>query len=345
MLFLVSFIFARLSRCERRAVQVLFSNKAILNREILPNGIKRYMLSTRVYDIDSMYPIVEAHVRFYAVKHRSMHEKENKDVRYAIKMEPMRVSIPNDDLGAAMHMSIPSCAVHHIDYHSPILPPSKKTLGPEDGRVKRDSGFVIDPCGLSLREHDSYTGSQDGLRCVICGETYGTVANLMAHILYNQHTEKHDDVPVQGSHQELDVDTIFKNKSSSSQTIKGSDKTEECCDAGIVSTDARIDIDKPPAQWYDEYRKYLSESNIEIICVLEAIDPIMSGTFQAIQSYTLDDIEFGAEFAPCVLADRDEGMKDTIGWLRKLVLGRGAVGHSVKIDLDSFHKTLKFDEE
>ena len=53
-----------------------------------------------------------------------------------------------------------------------------------------------------------------------------------------------------------------------------------------------------------EYGKYMRESNIEIICVMEAIDPIMSGTFAAIQSYTIDDIVFDADFAPCMLADR-----------------------------------------
>lgn len=60
--FLVSFVFARLARCEARAAQVLFSDKAIINREIMPNGITRYVFSTRIYDADSMYPTVEAHV-------------------------------------------------------------------------------------------------------------------------------------------------------------------------------------------------------------------------------------------------------------------------------------------
>ena len=82
-----------------------------------------------------------------------------------------------------------------------------------------------------------------------------------------------------------------------------------------------------------EYKKYLSESNVEIICVMEAIDPITSGTFQALQSYTIDD-----------LADRDEGMRKT-GWLKRIFVGRSSIGRSIKIDLDSFHKTVIFDEE
>lgn len=334
--FLVSFIFARVSRSETRGRQVLFSDKAIVNQEILPNGIKRYMISTRLFDADSMFPLVEAHVRFYAVKHRSMHAEENKDVRHPLKMETMRVSMPNDDLGAVLYTSIPTSATHHIDYHSPILPPSKRKLGPEDGRVSRESGFVVDGCGLDLRENDSYTGSQDFLRCVICGETYGTLLNLIQHITYNQHTEKHDEVPVLGSHQELDVKNLFKEILGKSESAKASSDRNLLNDVGN-------DIDKSPAPWYDEFRKYLRECNIEIICVMEAIDPITSGTFQAIQSYTIDDIEFDVAFAPCVLADKDEGRKDT-SWMRRLFVGRSADGRSVKIDLDSFHETVKVDE-
>lgn len=203
--------------------------------------------------------------------------------------------------------------------------------------MDRDSGFVVDPCGLSLREGDSSTGGQDGLRCVICGETYGTVANLIQHIRYNQHTEKHDDVPVVGSHQELDVDTIFK-------------KREGTNDKVIIrkngSGDAKIDIDAD-APWYDEYRNYLREANIEILVVMEAIGPIMSGTFQALQSYTIDDIVFDKDFAPCVLADPGKGSGRRIRlvrFLRKVFLGKFSVGRSVKVDLDSFHKIVEIGE-
>ena len=361
--FLLSFVFARMSRCEARAAQVLFSDKAILNREILPNGITRYNLSARVFDADSKYPIVEAHVRMYAVKHGAMHSKTYRHVRHPMNMEPMRISIPNDDLGAVLYTSVPSIAVHHIDYQSPLCPPSKRNLGPEDGRVDI-TDFVMNPCGLNLRENDSYTGGQDGLRCVICGETYGTVANLIQHIRYNQHMERHDDVPVEGSHQELDVEALFRHKPPRSRSVQrkkkgqldreegvgldvsGNGKLEEIGERGHDNTkEVRSeDIERPSetsAAWFEEYRDHLKKANMEIICVVEAIDPLMSGTFQAIQSYTLDDIVFHAEFAPCMIADEEEvGAKD-IGWLGRCLIGRSLVGRSVKVDLDSFHKVGK----
>ena len=355
--FLLSFVFARLSRCESRAAQVLFSNKAILNREILPNGITRYNLSTQVFDADSKYPIVEAHVRLYAVRHGTMHSTAYRNMRHPMNMEPMRISMPNDDLCAVLYTSIPTKAVHHIDYQSPLNPPSKRKFGPEDGRVE-NSNFVMNPCGLNLRENDSYTGGQDGLRCAICGETYGTVANLHQHIRYSQHLERHDDVPVEGSHQELDVDAIFRHRAPYRATRPAKQKLDREEGVGVGGEnvdksnneqdessrqDKLDDIEKPSeasAPWYEEYRAYLREANIEIICVVEAIDPIMSGTFQAIQSYTLDDIVFDAAFAPCVLADTESGPKD-IGWLSRWFVGRSAVGRSVKVDLDSFHKVEK----
>jgi len=339
--FLLSFIFSRLSRCEARASQVLFSDKAIINREVLPNGITRYMISARVYDADSMYPIVEAHCRFYAVKHRNMHLKDNRGVRFPLKLEPMRVAKPNDDWGELLYTSVPSTVMHHIDFYSPLSPPSKSKLGPEDGRLSRDSGFVADPCGLSLRESDSSTGGQDGLRCVVCGETYGTVANLIQHIRYYQHTEKHDDYPIVGTHLEIDVNAVFKKqeKPNKAPRING-------------LKPKRIDIDAQPKPWYEEYRKHLIESNIEVICVMEAIDPIMSGTFQAIQSYTIDDIVFDQEFAACVIADRQPDDDTRMFWwrrkiirlIRRVFVGRSAVGRSIKIDLDTFHETVNVGE-
>jgi hypothetical protein len=339
--FLLSFVFARLARSEARAAQVLFSNKAIINREVLENGITRYMLSTRIYDADSRYPIVEAHVRLYAVKHMSMHA--DKDARFPIKMEAMRIAKPNDDYGALLYTSIPITCKHHIDIYSPILPPGLRNLGPENGRVMQNSGFVMDRCGLDLRESDSYVGSRDSLRCVICGETYPTVANLIQHIQFNQLVEKHSGgIPIMGSHQELDVKSIFKDQT---QPALGNDNNNV---TQSLTTDSKIDIDKPTPPWYDEYKRYLVDSNIEILCIMEAIDPITSGTFQAIQSYTAEDIEFDREFAPCVLTDDVE----EVGWQKNLVLkcirrafvGRTAVGRSIKIDLDTFHETVSIGE-
>jgi hypothetical protein len=345
--FLLSFMFARLARSEARAAQVLFANKAIINREVLENGITRYLFSARIYDADSRYPIVEAHARFYAVKHRLMHAEDSKDMRFPMKMEAMRICKPNDDYGALLYTSIPITCTHHIDIYSPILPPAMRKLGPENGRVIRDSGFVLDSCGLDLRENDSYVGSRDSIRCAVCGETYSTVANLIQHIRYNQHTEKYSDIPISGSHQELDVESIFGHTSKAPKP-KVESNINATSTSNETNDDAAIDIDKPTPSWCDEYKKYLSEANVEILVVMEAIDPITSGTFQAIQSYTVDDIEFDKEFAPCVLTDSTEEVRkqESLWWkiFSRVFVGRTAVGRAIKIDLDSFHEIVNVGE-
>lgn len=346
--FIFSFVYSRMSRSETRATQVLFSEKATLNREVLPNGIVRYALSVRIYDADSMYPLMEAHVRFYAVKHAAMHAPNNEGVLFPIKMEPMRVSIPDDNLGAALYTSIPMTATHHIDFHSPINPPGRRAAGPEDGRVNPTSAFAMDYCGLNLREEDAYTNGRDGLRCAICGETYATVANLVQHIRYYQFCERHDKFPIIGSHQELDVEALFKKWVPKSIIPKAGDGGAEntaqatAADRGRTGhvpshTTCPIDIDHTSSDpYFDEFRRYYDRANVEIICVVEAIDPILSGTFHAVQSYTIDDIVFNSEFAPCVLADG--GAKT---WTSGLLVHRSSARCcSMKVDLDSFHKTV-----
>jgi hypothetical protein len=327
--FIISFVYSRMSRSETRATQFLFSQKATLNREVTPSGIVRHALSVQIFDADSMYPLMEAHVRFYAVKHGEMHAPRNEGVLFPVKMEPMRVSVPNDDLGADLYTSMPMTATHYIDHHSPINPPSRRAAGPEDGRVNPGSGFVMDYCGMMLRENDAYTNGRDGLRCAICGETFATVANLVQHIRYYQFSERHESLPIVGSHQELDVEALFKEHPIDHMTRKviGKEGSE------AAAADAKIDIDCGPPPFYDEFRSYYKRANVEIICVVEAIDPILSGTFHAVQSYTIDDIVFDADFAPCVLADVSAMNKS---WL----VNRSAAGCSMKVDLDSFHCTV-----
>jgi hypothetical protein len=329
--FIISFVYSRMSRSETRATQFLFSQKATLNREVTPSGIVRYALSVRLFDADSMYPLMEAHVRFYAVKHGDMHAPENEGVLFPIKMEPMRVSIPNDDLGADLYTSMPMTATHYVDHHSPINPPPRRAAGPENGRVTPGSGFAMDYCDMMLRENDAYTNGRDGLRCAICGETFATVANLVQHIRYYQFSERHESLPVVGSHQELDVEGLFRGRSTDCEMSGKAIRKERGSEA--ASADAKVDIDPWPDPLYDEFRKYYERANVEIICVVEAIDPILSGTFHAVQSYTIDDIVCDAEFAPCVLADASP--KNRSWWAN-----RNAAGCSMKVDLDLFHCTV-----
>jgi Inward rectifier potassium channel C-terminal domain len=50
----------------------------------------------------------------------------------------------------------------------------------------------------------------------------------------------------------------------------------------------------------EEVQQHIERTLSEIIVVVEGIDPQLSGTFQSIQSYKYEDIEFGADFQRCL---------------------------------------------
>ena len=50
-------------------------------------------------------------------------------------------------------------------------------------------------------------------------------------------------------------------------------------------------------------KSWLEEKSMEILVILEGIDPLTSATLQARHSYTANDIVFDAWFAPCVHSD------------------------------------------
>ena len=238
---LLAFIFARLGRCETRGHQVLFTSKAVVRKD--ESG--RMLFEVKVFDSDSMHPIVEAHVRMYAVHCGT-------DRNYI----PLRILRPDDELGGMLITSIPTRITHHIDAFSPLMPLSLKK-----------AHNVIDDHGLIMREVDSYTGSSDVFVCPVCGESYATPERLLKHIKYYAMTEEHDDVPVKGSHQELSKKQIKK-------------------------------LTERPKVSYDDVFKYWNETNMEVVVVVEGIDPLISGTFQALQSYQKEDVEYGSKFVP-----------------------------------------------
>jgi hypothetical protein len=99
--------------------------------------------------------------------------------------------------------------------------------------------------------------------CPICGESYGSYDRLLKHIRYVRIVEERDDYPVEGTH------LGFQMPDTSPLTLA-------------------------------EVQRHIESKLSEIVVVVEAIDPQLSGTFQALQSYKYDDIEFGANFENCM---------------------------------------------
>lgn len=155
-------------------------------------------------------------------------------------------------------------------------------LAPE--HLKKDLNFMKDH-GLILREADQMCGSNAACCCPVCGETYETFENLERHIAFNKVLEDADkNLPIEGTHRDTN---IVKPKLTK-----------------------RFELTK------DDIMKNLIGK--EILVVVEGIEPIVSGTFQALHSYKLEDIEFDSCFAPCVSKTN----------------GKAAV------DLDRFHEVI-----
>lgn len=55
----------------------------------------------------------------------------------------------------------------------------------------------------------------------------------------------------------------------------------------------------------EEVQRHIERTLSEVIVVVEAIDPQLSGTFQSVQSYKFEQIEFGALFERCLFV-RDQ---------------------------------------
>ena len=243
--FMFAFFFARLAKSESRAIQVVFSDKCVV-RETERGDI---VCQVRVYDVDDGHGIVEAHVRMYALlKHMDMDGHP--------RLEQLRLVSPNDELGAVLFLNIPTTVTHCVDYYSPLY---------KNPRDENHNPYRLSSGGLLLREVDSITGNREEITCPCCGETYGDFGRLRKHVQYQQLCEAKDEIPVQGSHREIDLSDIPRRSARPSlDTIRR----------------------KLPLQ--------------ELICVVEGIDPLTSGTFQALHSYMPEDMEWNSSFVPCV---------------------------------------------
>ena len=140
-----------------------------------------------------------------------------------------------------------------------------------------ETSYQMPNAGLNLRHAEAAAGENDRYECPVCGEAYGSLARLRNHVSFFQQNELNDGLPLEGSHRELKVE----------------------------------DFSSPPVPKLHDLRAWYPD---EIIAIVEGVDPLTSGTFHAIQSYTLDDLSFGGDFATCCStpAKAGEGIDDFV---------------------------------
>ena len=173
---------ARFGASSTRAVQVLFSEKAIVS---VVAGQTR--LQVRVFDVNAKHPVVSPHVRMYAML------KEKPVPR------PLRLIQPNDELGGGLFLSLPLVVSHHIDLYSVLHPP------------KADNPLFGEKGGLDLRQADAFTRKRIEVACPVCSESFGTHDQWVRHVKYLQIVEGRGKFPSLDKHGairqvELDLD-------------------------------------------------------------------------------------------------------------------------------------------
>jgi hypothetical protein len=261
--FLFAFFYARLAKCDSRGAQVVLSKTAIVS---VVEGQVRFQV--RVYDVDAANPVIEAHIRMYAVtKDRPVPRQ-------------LRILQPNDELGAMLFLSVPSVVSHHIDIYSMLHPPT---------------ATPVNLSGIVPRQADSAICSREEVNCPICGESYGTFERWRNHVKFQRIIEEKDCYPKVGTHLSLDK-ADFEPTAPEKYT-------------------ATLNV--------EELKEHFANEISEVICVVEGIEPMSSGTFVSLQSYRLEDIVFqsGARFMPCVESIQSNKSNDSF----------------IRVDLDRFH--------
>jgi len=79
-------------------------------------------------------------------------------------------------------------------------------------------------------------------------------------------------------------------------------------------------VPRPPVPSLMQIARHLSQAQMEVLCLVEGVEPATSGTLQARCSYTNDDIVFNASFQRCV--------------------SRAADG-TCEVNLDAFHELVQ----
>jgi hypothetical protein len=113
----------------------------------------------------------------------------------------------------------------------------------------------INPSGLQLRQIDSHIANREEYTCPICGEGFVSTKQLNDHIAYYVAIETDEGYPVTGTHLSIP-------------------KSEYKQETSTGKFDATTDI--------DELQDYFLHEISEVVCVVEGIEPISSGSFAGV---------------------------------------------------------------
>lgn len=258
--FLFAFVFSRLAKVENRGSQVIFSNTAVLARTVEEDDPYQGRNSSGG-GVGGPWTF-SVRVADVDAAYPVVEAHVRVYAKVGGQMIELRILSPNDVLRGTLLLSWPTTIKHEIDHHSPFYPPP--LAGLSSSATARASSFLLPNSGLNGRNAEAMSGENDQYACPACGEAYGDIRRLRNHVAYLQRTETNDGLPIgPHTHRALSLE----------------------------------EFQPPPVPTLEEMKKWFPD---EVIVIVEGIDSLASGTFQALQSYTLDDISFEGQYDDCI---------------------------------------------
>eukprot|EP01062_Namystynia_karyoxenos_P036235 TRINITY_DN2639_c0_g1_i1.p1 TRINITY_DN2639_c0_g1~~TRINITY_DN2639_c0_g1_i1.p1 ORF type:complete len:459 (+),score=132.29 TRINITY_DN2639_c0_g1_i1:52-1377(+) len=143
---LIGLVFVRISRAQKRATSVLFSDKAVITQV---DGEWYFMF--QICDFRK-HQLCEAHVRLYSFQHAPTSDGIHFQARN------MRLQYPDDDLGGMVLLALPQLVVHRIDAWSSLAPARVRHSTGSPVTVRSTHRFPDPP----QRVVDAENGNRDG---------------------------------------------------------------------------------------------------------------------------------------------------------------------------------------
>jgi len=167
----------------------------------------------------------------------------------------------------------------------------------EDGNR---SACTCKVCGNSFRSekerklHENYCAVDDRVSghdvcstsCGDCGESFGSADGLLRHRRDAQHHRPFSKAAYMPRfHREAKVEDHASD-------IDGGNRS-----GGDNSSSGRV---APAKSRREQIQQWMLDCDLEVLCIIEGMDPLTSDTVQALHSYTPADIEWDMDFERCV---------------------------------------------
>jgi len=294
----------RLTRPQKRANMVLFSQYAVIQQI---NGALYFMFQVCEMKCNDA---IEARVKCYCIRH-----DRHADQTY--QTFKMRLQHPDDDLGGNLLLKLPTKVVHRIDNWSPLSPASlsekrRRTAGAAEGaraqpapteHQRASSGFHWPE--VPLRQVDAEQGNRDTCLCTVCGSGFNTVEQLRRHTEYLADQDVANGVPDKLSHKpfsDMMMSTWGWTLAEVEEAEEGTESPEQ----------ASARYSRSPSMWEwtvasterkrQDIEEFLSERYVEVVVLIEGVEPTTSSCLQARHSYLFPvDVVWDRDFADCTL--------------------------------------------